>query len=183
MERYALKGKYMKIILTVCFSIAISINAFAQELPSGNNTPEGVACDMATAFIKADSQLWRSTVYPSKKKDYVSFIDDIAKEMDHQKQLDKSERTGPKVIGMVFKMGHLSRNGPNSYAYAAMNLNEIGYVDVVTGNHDGSRSKNRTFVVNKEDKWFAIPRPDLFPLLTVGLNEEPVVKEVAFQLK
>lgn len=45
------------------------------------------------------------------------------------------------------------------------------------------QSMNRTFVARKGGVWYALPRPDLFPLLTTGLNQEPVTKNVVYQIK
>ncbi len=169
--------------VTLILSLALFVNAFASNLPTGSTSPEGVACDMATAFINADSGLWKKVVLKLKKPEYEQFIEDVSQQMDWQATLPAKERIGPKIVGIVFAMSPLSKNGPNSYAYAAMNLEEIGYVDVVVQNHDGSKEMNRTFVARKDDVWYALPRPDLFPLLTAGLNQEPVSKSVVYQIK
>jgi len=164
-------------------TLMLSSSIYAEGHPAGNATPEGAACDMATAFINADSKLWNEVVLKHKKSEYKQFISEISKEMDIQSKLSVNERVGPKLIGIVFEVGKLSKNGPNSYAYAAMNIDQIGYVDIGVMNHDGTQAMNRTFVAKKKSIWYALPRPDLFPLLTAGLNNEPSTKKVVYQLK
>jgi hypothetical protein len=169
-----------KIILLSMLFIGAQYTA-ASEPPSGNLSPEGIASDMASAFINADSKLWNKIVLKLNNPEYKKFIQDITKQMDLEAKIEKSKRVGPKEIGVVFKLGALSKNGPNSYAYAAKNIEQIGFVDVGILNHDGSKTYNRTFVAKKNKKWFVLPRPDLFPLLTAGLNEEKNTKIVIYQ--
>jgi len=173
----------MNKIILIFVTLIITTSTYAAGLPSGSSSPEGIACDMATAFINADKELWNKVVLKLENSEYKNFIDEISKEMDIQANLPKHERIGPKLIGIVFTVGKLSKNGPNSYAYAAKNLDQIGFVDIGVLNHDGTQSMNRTFVAKKESTWYALPRPDLFPLLTVGLNAEPATKNIVYQLK
>ena len=155
----------------------------AAELPSGQASPEGAACDMGVAFIKADTDLWKKVTMPSTKKDYAEFIQEIAGQMEKQKGLSEDQKAGPKEIGICFKMGKLSKDGPNSYSYAAFGMEEIGFVDVGTVNRDGTRGITRTFVCKIDGKWFALPRPDMFPLLTDGLNDEKRPADIVYKSK
>ena len=145
----------------------------AADVPTGQATAEGVACDLARSFIAADKSILNRIAMPSDKAEYQAFLSDISKQMDGQISLDAIKRSGPKDIGICFQMGRLSKNGPNSYASTAMNFVSIGFVDVGVMNYDGTRTVTRTFVCKRGDTWFALPRPELFPLLTSGLNEEP----------
>jgi len=170
----------MKILILSIFIYSCAISA---EIPSGQATAEGVACDMAKAFINADKELWETIVMKADNGYYSEFIKNMSTEMDKQKILDPDKRSGPKKIQICYKMGKLSKNGPNSYAFAVFNYDEIGFVDVgVLGTND-KQIMNRTFVYRSKDKWFALPRPDLFPLLTMGLNGEQRPAEVVYRDK
>ncbi|MBL4591152.1 MAG: hypothetical protein JKY96_04255, partial [Phycisphaerales bacterium] len=84
-----------------------------------------------------------------------------------------SEMGGPKEITNVFKARNLTANGPASYGFASMGLLDVQFVDVVVVMWDGTKFTNRTLVLQASDKnWYAMPRPDLFPLLSIGLNSE-----------
>ena len=65
-------------------------------------------------------------------------------------------------------------DGPSSFGYAAYNFQDVMFVDVGAYLHDGSRFLNRTLVVQtKNRKWYVYPCPDIAPLLSMGLNDEP----------
>lgn len=165
------RNNYMKpMFIAVAMAIVSCIRS--ADLPSGAGTCYGAACDLASAFINCDAKLFRQICMKSDKPEYVKFIDDVCRQMDVEKSKPAADRHGPREIQIVFKFGALSRNGPNSYAYAVKELDEIGFVDVGVENYDLSRSANRTFVFRKGSVWKVLPRPDLFPLLTDGLNEE-----------
>ncbi len=172
----------MKWLIAIMLIFPISCSN-ADGPPTGDSTAEGVASDMAKAFINANEQLWRSIVLDLNNQEYQMFIEQIADQMIEQSKLPVQQRSGPKKIEAVFKMGKLSKNGPNSYAYAVKQLNEIGFVDVGVSDQNGKKSINRTFVAKKGTRWFVLPRPDLFPLLTMGLNNENRTKEFVYLKK
>lgn len=160
-------------------------NVAAEGFPQGQTTPEGVACDMARAFINRDAALWRQSCYPASasKAEYAAFLDEMASQMEKVSAMSPEQAKqagGPKQIGTVYAARNLSRNGPASYGYAAMQLTEVKFVDVVAPTWEGTDFLARTLVVQRErdGKWYAIPRPDLFPLLSEGLNEEQDSQEV-----
>ncbi len=144
------------------------------NFPSGQNSPEGVACDMARAFINADKALWlrinnQALMNNSEARD---FVENISKQMEEMAKIDIKDRPGPKEILRVYKARHLSMNGPASYGYAVYNFEDVMFVDVVALHSDGAEFLNRTLVVKDKSKWYVAPRPDLFELLSVGLNSE-----------
>ena len=145
------------------------------RLPSGQTSPEGVACDMARAFVNADKELWLRINNPTLTRPNTEandFVENISKQMEEMATIDTKDRLGPKGILRVYKARHLSMNGPASYGYAVYNFEDVMFVDVVALNFDGSEFLNRTLVVKDKSKWYVAPRPDLFDLLSVGLNSE-----------
>jgi len=171
----------MKKTIAIVFSFITALYVNANECPKGQNTAEGVAADLAKAFIHADNGLWEKIQFSrfQTKKEYKKFIDAISKQMDSLK--NQKNKRGPKEILEIRKMGKLSKNGPNSYAYATFNIPEIGYVDVCVLDYDDQKRWNRTFVLKSEKKWYVLTRPDLFPLLSMGLNNEKEIKEIAYK--
>ena len=167
-----------KIIILI---LSFTFVSYVHALPTSQKTAEGVAADLASAFINTDNELWEKIQLKKlqSKKQYKSFVEAISKQMISLK--NKDNQSGPKEVIEIRKMGKLSKNGPNSYAYSVFNLTEIGYVDVCVINYDNKKSWNRTFVLKYEKEWFVLPRPDLFPLLTMGLNNEKEVKEIEYK--
>lgn len=145
------------------------------QFPSGQDSPEGVACDMAQAFINADKILWLKINNPTLTRPNTKandFVENISKQMEEMAQIDIKDRPGPKEILRVYKARHLSMNGPASYGYAVFNFEDVMFVDVVALNSDGTEFLNRTLVVKDKSKWYVVPRPDLVSLLSWGLNSE-----------
>lgn len=145
------------------------------KFPSGQNSPEGVACDMARAFINADKTLWLRINNPTLTRPNTEandFVENISKQMEEMATIDTKDRPGPKGILRVYKARHLSMNGPASYGYAVLNFEDVMFVDVVVLNSHGTEYLNRTLVVKDNSKWYVVPRPDLVSLLSAGLNSE-----------
>ncbi|MFT3687249.1 MAG: hypothetical protein QM783_20390 [Phycisphaerales bacterium] len=149
--------------------------------PSGLSTAEGAACDLARAFIKADSAMFRRTCMPDnfiKSDDYKAFLDELAAVMDDIKAGKAANTGGPTEIKKLYKARSLSKNGPASAGYALFDFQAVQFVDVETELTDGSMYTNRTLVFQLGDKtWRVMPRPDLVPLLSMGLNGESDSKE------
>ncbi|MBX3378521.1 MAG: hypothetical protein KF805_00375 [Phycisphaeraceae bacterium] len=109
----------------------------------------------------------------SKNEEYAKFIGMAQEDMDAITRGDKPVPPGPVRIKRVFEARHLTKEGPASYAYAAHNLQDVMFVDVEAELADHSVFLNRTLVLQIPDKsWRVMPRPDLFPLLSIGLNDE-----------
>lgn len=150
----------------------------ADGLPSGHATPEGVAADLAKAFINHDVELFRSTcirVFSKGKSGpkYSRFLAEKEDEIKHEAAQKQPSPGGPKCIMKIFAARHLSRNGPASTGYAFFGFQDIMFVDVGVGLYNGERYLTRTMVIQDEDgKWYVHPCPSCDPLLSFGLNEE-----------
>jgi hypothetical protein len=180
----------MKTLTTLLCILSIAICSLAADkskpklkvaadgFPSGHETPEGVACDLARAFIKRDASLFTNTCirpYAGGKgpPDYVEFLKSTVESMKAEAARKDAPPRGPKSIGQVFAARALSKNGPASYGYAAFSFQEVMFVDVGVLLHDDKRALNRTMVIkDKDGKWYVHPMPDASPLLSAGLNDE-----------
>jgi hypothetical protein len=146
--------------------------------PTGHETPEGVAADLARAFIARDDQLFLDTCLKPfgggpAREEYEDFLRLTAESMRLETQLSEPSAAGPARIGKVFAARQLSSNGPASYGDAAFNFSDVAFVDVGAFLHDGSPSINRTLVVRlASGRWYVHPVPSISPLLSMGLNEE-----------
>ncbi len=147
--------------------------------PAGHETPEGVACDLARAFIERDAMLFKNTCIKlyaggDGPEDYAKFLQDTVENIKQEAAKAEPSPGGPKSIGKVFAARHLTKNGPASYGYATFGFQDIMFVDVGAFLHNGKRSLNRTLVIKDRDgKWYAHPLPGAGSgLLGDGLNDE-----------
>jgi hypothetical protein len=178
------------IALLVCAFPVLSFSAAARQttkpklkvaadgLPSGHDTPEGAACDLARSFINRDQRLFSATsirLYASRNGPgvYAKFLQETIQSMKEEAAKKEPSPQGPKSIGKVFAARHLSKSGPVSYGYAAFGFEDIMFVDIGVYLHNGERTMNRTLVIRDRDgKWYVHPAPSASPLLSEGLNEE-----------
>jgi hypothetical protein len=150
----------------------------ADGFPSGHDSPEGVACDLARAFIKRDTALFTNTcvrLYAGGKgpPDYAEFLKSTVESMKAEAARKDAPPRGPKSIGKVFAARSLSKGGPASYGYAVFSFQDVMFVDVGVLLHNDKRALNRTMVIKDNDgKWYVHPMPDVSPLLSAGLNDE-----------
>ena len=150
----------------------------ADGFPSGQDTPEGTAADFARAFINFDVKLFKAICLPLRgggtpNDAYSKFLHKKADELRAEAKKKAHSGMGPKTIAKLYAMKHMTDHGQASYAYAAFDLYDIAFVDVLVTRIDGTVSPLRTMVVqNKRGKWFVDPAPGLDPLLSGGLNEE-----------
>ena len=155
----------------------------ADGFPSGHDTPEGAACDLARAFIKRDPALFTNTcvrLYGGGKarENYIAFLTNTVESMKQEAAKKEPSPAGPKSIGKVFAARHLTKDGPASYGYAAFDFQDVMFVDVDVLLYDGHRSTTRTLMIKDRDsKWYVHPIPSVSPLLSAGLNEETPSKE------
>ena len=146
--------------------------------PMGRETPEGVAADLARAFINSDTGLFSaSCIRPygggKVRDEYSKFLEATLERMREERQKKVASSHNPVKIGKVFAARHLSADGPASYGYASFDFQDIMFVDVGVFLQNGERSLNRTLVIrDKDGKWYVHPAPDMSPLLSIGLNEE-----------
>jgi hypothetical protein len=147
-------------------------------LPSGHDTPEGAACDLARSFINRDEKLFSSTsirLYGGGKgrEEYEKFLQKTVQSIKAEGAKKEPSPYGPKRIGKVFAARHLSKSGPVSFGYAVFGFEDIMFVDIGVYLYNGERAMNRTLVIKDSDgKWYVDPDPSASPLLSDGLNEE-----------
>jgi hypothetical protein len=79
----------------------------------------------------------------------------------------------PQKIVQVYAARHLTKNGPASYAYAAFDFQDVMFVDVKVKLINGQTLLRRTMVIkDKDEKWYALPVPDISPLMSDGIYDE-----------
>ena len=150
----------------------------ADGLPSGHDTPEGAACDLARSFVNRDEKLFSSTsirLYGggNGREAYAKFLQETVQSIKAEAAKKEPSPQGPRSIGKVFAARHLSKSGPVSYGYAAFGFEDIMFVDIGVYLHNGERALNRTLVIKDRDgKWYVHPDPSASPLLSDGLDEE-----------
>jgi hypothetical protein len=160
-----------------------SLKVTADGFPAGHDTPEGVACDLARAFIKRDAALFtNSCIRPFgggvNRTNYHAFLESTVESIKQESAKKEPSQCGPKTITKVFAARHLSHDGPSSYGYAMFNFQDVMFVDVAATLYDGQQSTNRTMVIKKGDgKWFVYPTPENDTLLSTGLNDESDSKQ------
>lgn len=157
-------------------SPSVANDIASDGFPTGRSSAEGVACDLARAFIECDISKFKSACYESSdNKDYVGFQQEIAAQMEQMKALPEEQRpNGPTKITQVYRSRCLSRNGPASAGYAMYGLHDVRFVDVIAAERAGNTFLCRTLVFKLADgTWRVMPRPDLYPLLSEGLDAEP----------
>lgn len=154
--------------------------------PAGSETPEGAACDLARAFIRHDPALFLATcIKPyggaETRKAYEEFLDGVVEQMKEEASKKEPSPNAPKAIGKCFAARHLTKSGPASYGYASFGFKDVMFADVGVYLQNGQSQLCRTLVIKtKQGKWIVHPRPDLSPLLSMGLNEEvPSEKDFA----
>jgi hypothetical protein len=147
-------------------------------LPSGHDTPEGAACDLARSFINRDDKLFSSTsirLYGggNGREAYAKFLQQTVQSIRAEAAKREPSPQGPKSIGKVFAARHLSKSAPVSYGYATFGFVVIMFVDVGVYLRNGERTLNRTMVIKDRDgKWYVHPAPYVSPLLSQGLDDE-----------
>jgi hypothetical protein len=150
----------------------------ADGFPSGHDTPEGVAADLARAFMRRDVALFSSTcirLYAGGDgpAQYAEFLRTTSESIRLEAAKKEPSPNGPKAIGKVYAARHFSKDGPASYGYATFHFQDVMFVDVGVYLQNGARALNRTMVIkDKDGKWYVHPMPDASPLLSMGLNDE-----------
>lgn len=148
--------------------------------PAGHSSPEGVACDLARAFIQRDATLFKGTcIKPfgggENKKTYTDFLTKMGQSFLAERKKKTRSPGGPKTITKVFAARPLSKNGPASYGYAVFGFKDVRFVDVSVTLQNGQSAMNRTLVIQDANgKWYVHPLPTSSPLLSYGLNEEEI---------
>lgn len=168
-------------MLLVAFLLSLAaakprLKVAGDGFPTGQDTPEGAASDLARAFMTRDATRFRSLCirpYGAGKSrgDYMAYLDGVSDHLNQTKENPSPD--DPKQILKVFAARHLSRNGPASYGYAGFDFQEILFVDVEVVLRNGQSHLRRTMVILDHDKkWYVHPVPKVDPLLSYGLYDE-----------
>jgi hypothetical protein len=175
-----MKKLYLALLVVGTFATAmvqaVSGEPATDQFPSGAASPEGAACDLVRAFIRSDVDLLKATCikrYPPAQEKFDQFLAMIIRGTEEDKQRGVPHSKNPAKIVKVFAARHLTKNGPASYGYAVLNLQDVMFVDVLARLHDGSSFVNRTMVVKtQKGLWRVHPCPTVDSLLSAGLNQE-----------
>jgi hypothetical protein len=147
--------------------------------PKGTASPEGVAADLARAFIESRVDVFdKACLQLDAKRSPAEFKYQAALALLRSEILAHAKQPAaegdPIAIKRVYRARRLSREGPASAAYAIFDLRDLQFVDVQVELKARGVQTVRTLVVQTPGAgWKAIPRPDLLPLLSMGLNDEP----------
>jgi hypothetical protein len=163
-------------LLAAASITTMALASSGDDFPKGNETPEGVACDFARAFIWRDAALFDTVVLPAfgggePRAQYEAFLGETRNAIVEESR--RPADRGPQAIIKVFAPRALSRSGPASFGYAAFNFADVKFVDVVVALYGGGTNTNRTLVVKDSNgRWHVHPAPDIHPMLSIGLNQE-----------
>lgn len=152
------------------------VKVAADGFPTGQDTPEGAACDFARSFINRDQKLFAATILRlyaggTGPKAYAKLLQETLQSMKEEAAKKDPSPQGPKSIGKVFAARHLTKSGPVSYGYAGFGFEDIMFVDVGVYLQNSERALNRTLIIKDRDsKWYVHPAPSVSPLLSEGLN-------------
>jgi hypothetical protein len=155
-----------------------AIRVTADGFPSGHDTPEGAACDLARAFIKRDAKMFEDAcIKPfsggKSREEYTAFLKETTAAIKNEADRKEPSPAGPKQIAKLFAGRALSRKGPANYGKTMFEFQDVRFVDVGVVLHNGKKHLNRTLVIkDKSGKWYAHPLPGSSPLLSTGLSDE-----------
>lgn len=166
----------------VCFlSLTLS---HAKDRPTGQSTPEGVACDAVQAYADRNSEAWLATLVrpiygEDRNKEYAEFKKHMVKQTEASKK--QKDFVAPQIT-RVFKARNFSMNGPGSLAYAIHEMPGNMFVDLEIKVDAETESLRYHVLQDKDKKWYFEPRPDLDEFLCMGLNKESPSKEILWEL-
>jgi len=149
-------------------------------LPAGNSSPEGAASDLIHAHMLHDAYLFNMACVPpyggSKVQDmYIKYIKRMTLVLKRDAKLKTKAPDDIQSIDTVYAARHLTKAGPASYAYSALNDRDVEFVDIGVTQVDGRKTLRRVLVIQTSDgKWYAHPLPTLSPLLSDGLRDETI---------
>src|SRR5262245_50322269 len=117
--RYAIALGTLLAVVSPTVAIAQSkptIRIAGDGFPTGRETPEGAAADLARAFIAKDAEAFKRVsirVYSKGQsaQDYEAFLKSVMSDIASEKARTVPSPTGPRAIGKVFAVRQLSRNG------------------------------------------------------------------------
>ncbi len=165
-------------------ALFLTTTLHAAELPTGQDTPEGVACDAVVAYCNRDAKAWLATlvrpIYGVKgNEEYEEFKKQMA-DGPYKATEDKSYQ--PPRIVRCYKARQLNLNRSDSFAIAIPTFKGNMFVDVLVLTAAKKFQLMRYHVIKEQDdKWYFEPRPDLCPLFSNGLNEESKSTDILWE--
>ncbi len=167
------------------FAAEPAIAAARDGFPSGPDTPEGAACDLARAFIYDDPVLFLATCIepfgdPEARMARHQFLQSMVVQMKMDPAGKAPAQDSPRSITKCFAARHLREAGPTSYGAATFGFQDVMFVDVSALLQNGETRICRTLTIkNKQGKWVVDPQPESLPQLSAGLDDEtPSTQEI-----
>ena len=167
------------------FAAEPAIAAAGDGFPSGPDTPEGAACDLARAFIHDDPALFLATCIepfgdPEAKMVRHQFLQSVVVQMKMDPAGKAPSPDSPRSIAKCFAARHLRETGPAAYGAANFGFQDVMFVDVSALLQNGETRICRTLAIkNKQGKWVVDPQPESLPQLSAGLDDEtPSTREI-----
>ena len=192
------KALFLGVLALVVISPAVASEPATQApavtasdgFPTGHDTPEGAACDLARAFIRNDPALFLATCVgpyggPEARMAYHKFLEGTVVQMKADIVGGAPSPESPRSIMKCFAARHLSKPGPAASGAAACGFQDVMFVDVSALLRNGTTQLCRTLVVrNRQDQWMVDPQPEQSPSLSEGLDEEtPSTVEVSLKAR
>ncbi len=150
----------------------------ADGFPSGRETPEGAAADLARAAIRNDAELYRrASIAPfgdgESRAAYVKFLEAEVAGLKARAAAPEPAPANPVAIKTLFAARRLTFGGPVSAGYAMHGFHDIIFVDLelTLGNGDTAPVRN-LMIKDADNRWFVHPAPHLHPILSTGLSDE-----------
>ncbi len=166
------------------FTSLFSLRLLAAELPTGQTTPEGVACDAILAYGRSDFKAWAALLIrpcygEEGNKKYEQFKKEVATMLESNKTNASSHAT--RVL-TCYKARSFIEPEAASFGLTEFGFTTNRFVDMVIElGADRTRRMRYHVICDKDGKWYWEPRPDLVKDLATRLNAESRSNEVLFE--
>lgn len=170
--------------IPVVVLLTLVVSVTAADRPTGQGTPEGVACDAVQAYVESDSEAWLATlVRPIYGMDGDVTYADFKQQMTAQMDANAQAADFPEMrIVRVYRSRELSMKGPASMAFALFEFTGNRFVDIELDVGGGRIQSVRYHVLGDADgRWSYEPRPDLASVMAMGMNQESASVEVLWE--
>jgi hypothetical protein len=153
------------------------------SIPTGQSTPEGVACDAVQAYIRANGADWLATlvrpIYGESDYEYESFKVMMVDRAEAHRQ--DPAYVPPRIV-RVCKAREFSIDRPRAAALANHGFTGNMFVDIYLEVPNSGFQRLRYHVLKDTDgRWYFDPRPDLNTQYSSGINEESQSEDVVWQ--
>jgi hypothetical protein len=169
--------------LTLVASL-ISWRLVAAELPTGQTSPEGTACDAIVTYGRSDFKAWKALlIRPCYGEEGDKRYDEFKKAAAAKFEANKTNASfyATRVL-TCFKARSFTEPEAASFGVTNFGFVTNRFVDLVIERGPENTGRMRYHVIcDKNGKWCLEPRPDLVNELANRLNAEPRSVEVLFQ--